>query len=201
MVIRNGSISGALGIGILVSGLLLGLPHEAPAPPISAVQVVNTPADPVPTAAQGTTLVGGNVAVTNDFTNPIGVRDADNPAKQPFQVQVNGSFTGDTVNLFFTVPPGKQLVIEQVTATIGDVDAGPHTFNVLTTAGGTQVLHQMNTTEVGQFANGLRGAVVSQQVRLYADPQTQVRLQANRNVTTGPGGAFVGVSGYLVNLP
>jgi hypothetical protein len=129
MVTRKDSISGALGIGILISGLILGLPQQAPAPPITAVQVVNTPADPVPTAAQGTTLVGGNVAVTNDLTNPVGVRDADNPAKQPFQEQGSAAFVNsDIVNLFFTVPAGKQLVIEQVTATIADAHAGPHIF-------------------------------------------------------------------------
>jgi|SRR5688572_20187710 len=42
MAIRNSLIPGATGIAILTVGLLLGIPREAPAPPITAVQVINT---------------------------------------------------------------------------------------------------------------------------------------------------------------
>lgn len=52
-----------------------------------AVTVVNTAAQPVPTAAQGTTNVQGAVSITGtpnvNVTNTPTVRTLDNPATQP----------------------------------------------------------------------------------------------------------------------
>jgi hypothetical protein len=227
MAIRSGLITGATGITILTAGLLLGIPREAPAPPISAVQVVNTPADPVPTAAQGTTLVGGNVAVTNtannpvptaaqgttlvggnvavtnDLTNPVVVRDADQPAKQAFQADEIAPIAAgsDAVAFFFSVPIGHRLVIQHVTATISDSPGVPHLFTVLTTLNNQQGLHAIKVDDVGTFPNGLAAAVASQEVQFYADGGTNVRLLVVRGTTTGPASARVTLSGYLVNLP
>ena len=79
------------------------LPSATQAVPLpSNVNVVNTP----------------NVNVVNPTTQPVPVRDVDNPARQPFQVQVVGDFadgastTGDIP--ITTVPAGKLLVIEYV---------------------------------------------------------------------------------------
>ena len=224
---RNSLIPGVTGIAILTVGLLLGVPREAPAPPITAVQVINTPADPVPTAAQGTTLVGGsvgvtntannpvptaaqgttivggNVAVTNDLTNPVVVRDADNPAKQAFQYDAIAPIAAgsDAVSFLFGVPIGQRLVVQYVTTTISDLPGVPHHFNVLTTLDNQQALHAIPVNEVGTFPNGLAIAVASQQVQFYADGGTNVRLLVVRGTTIGAASARVTLSGYLVNLP
>src|SRR5216117_2665883 len=77
---------------LLACFALLPIAQAAPSP--SNVNVVNTPASPVP------------------------VRDVDNPARQPFQAEAVGGFadgastTGDI--LITTVPAGKLLVIEHV---------------------------------------------------------------------------------------
>src|SRR5439155_19781533 len=59
-----------------------------------------------------------NVNVVNTPVSPVQVRDADNPARQPFHAEVRGGFadgastTGDIT--ITTVPAGKVLVIEHV---------------------------------------------------------------------------------------
>ena len=215
-------ILAAAGIATLVVGLTLGTPQPAFAPPPAAVVVVNTPSNPVPTAAQGTTPVEvtntASVTVANSAANPIpvvaqgtsaveitnttplAVRDADNPARQPFQGEASVAFPagGDTINVFFTVPAGKRLVVEHVTATIA-VSPGQHALmNVMTTANGNQAVHFMSPTPQGEWI-GFQVFGVSQPVRFYADAGTQVRLQANKNGTTGIGSATVSLSGHLVN--
>src|SRR5688572_4201762 len=217
MAIGNSLIPGATGIAILTVGLLLGIPREAPAPPITAVQVINTPAEPVPTAAQGTTLVGGNVAVTNtannpvptvaqgttlvggnvavtnNLTNPAVVRDADNPARQAFQFDEIAAIPAgsDAVNFFFSVPIGQRLVIQHVTTTISDLPGVPHHFNVLTTLDNQQAPHAITLNDVGTFPNVLALAVASQQVQFYADGGTNARLHVVRGTTTGAASARV----------
>jgi hypothetical protein len=62
------------------------------------VNVLNTPANPVPTISVGTTAVSGTVSMTGkvhianqptvkiDTTSPVPVQDVDNLARNPFSV-------------------------------------------------------------------------------------------------------------------
>lgn len=190
------------GLATLVIGLTLGIPSPAFAPPPSVVIVANPPSNPVPTVAQGITPVEitNTASVTVANTTPLAVRDADNPARQPFQSESSESFPagGDTINVFFSVPAGKRLVVEQVTASIGVLPGQHALMNVMTTANGNQVVHFMKPTEQGEWV-GFQVFVVSQPVRFYADAGTQVRLQVNKNSTVGIGSATVSLSGYLID--
>jgi len=122
---------GALGVAILAGTLVLTNPQPASTqgggPGPAQVQVVNTTAQPVPTTAQGTTTIAGNVGLTgmptvqvgNSASSPVLVRDVDNPAKQPFRKGIitainNGSAVG--VGNFVDIPLGKRFVVEHISA-------------------------------------------------------------------------------------
>jgi len=98
----------------------------------------------------------------------------------------------------FTVPPGYRLVIEVVTGRVGrfregDPLAGPV---IQTTVSGTMLRHWL----AGEFLGtnntlNLDVFMVTQHLRLYADPGTPVVIESPNAV-----GSFT-ISGYLVKLP
>jgi hypothetical protein len=178
------TLAGAFGVGAFV--MLLG--HSTayaqkgsptPIPPAQNVTVVNTPSEPVP------------------------VRDADNPARQP--IQRSFSLTSSFQPEPYTVPDGKRLVIEHVS---GEVTSGATCKalygSVLTsvTTDGTEVA---STHRFPLSATPLPNRTVfSQQVRLYADPNTNVRGGAfghdgTNNCTVDRFSLLI--SGYLVDVP
>jgi hypothetical protein len=181
------------GLVILAGTLSIIGPRAAHSQGPSPVQVkvVNTTSEPVPTVAQGTTLV----------------RSADEPARQPFQQQWNVFFsTGETVKTAgVTVPTGKRLVIEYASLR-AQLPVGQRLgFQVETRLNGFDGFHSVPTTFLGGF-NGVGGpddeVVAGQDVRLYADPGTTVAVILRRlDGTTDPASVFPVISGHLVDLP
>lgn len=213
----------ATGLALCVCMLALtgARSSNAAPPPDKDVVVVNTAAQPVPVAVQGTATIAGTVSLAsgssiginpssntvqlgNTVDNPVMVRDVDNPARQPFQeefaITLPDNFGGE--NATFMVPLGKRLVIEYVSAR-GFVPAGQTlTFSIRTRQGNTPngVVHYLVSTEQG-FSGTSTGFVAGQVMRLYADPGTQVLVRAGRNPATGTGNAFIAVSGHFVDVP
>jgi hypothetical protein len=231
--IRNYLVT-ACGFVVLVGAVVLSSPITAnsqKAKP-SDVNVVNTASNPIPTLAQGTTTIAGNVSVTNTPTvnlasgasvnvtntptvnlasgasiginnttaNPVLVRSVDDAVRQIFQKQVDLIWADGTYgqNTFFSVPSGKRLVIEHVSAIAHDLGQHPTMFRVTTFAGGQQVIHFLVSSSQGESG---RQFVASQQMRIYADPGTGVVVGADREFNTGTGTATISVSGYLVDVP
>src|SRR5438094_7734660 len=139
---------------------LLPIAQAAPSP--SNVNVVNTP----------------NVNVVNTPASPVQVRDVDNPAKQPFQAEVVGGFadgassTGDIT--IATVPAGKRLVIEHVSA-LGTMLPTQKVINggsdVIWTDPFGIIILQYHWDSQGSNADGSRDYfVVSEALRVYANP-------------------------------
>jgi hypothetical protein len=163
-------------VGVLV---LLDATTGSSAPPASTsnVNVVNTTGNPVPTIAQGTTSVSGNVGINgsvnlapgtnvgingsvqlapgtsvgvdSDIDNPVFVRSVDN--RQIFQYEADFDIPdgeiGKTEGLH--LPEGKRLVIEHVSAT-GIVPGGQKLQFVLTTvAAGVQVTYYLAPQALG----------------------------------------------------
>jgi hypothetical protein len=152
-------------------------------PPPLNVNVVNTPLP-----------VTGTISVGNLGDSPLPVRDVDNPARQPVQFKLGATDS-------YTVPNGKRLVIEYVSAEIFSFSSCTLTVARLkTTAGGVEQEHQFYLQLVGTNVTN-RYYAANQQTRLYADPNTEVV----------PGSALVCsgfnqiqstvISGYLVDLP
>jgi hypothetical protein len=120
--------------------------------------------------------------------------------REPFQMELRFD-TPDGFSEFtaeFEVPAGKRLVLEQVSG----VSTPPF--------GQTIRYFSLRTTVAGEFAfhtipvtfNGFVDWVGCQQVRLYADPGTLVKLSAPR--AGGSAGAFqtvATISGYFVTVP
>jgi hypothetical protein len=132
----------------------------------------------------------------NVINTPLSVRDRDNPARQPFQRRVG---VGNPLG----VPAGKRLVIEHVSTLSSS--SGICTllvFEVLTTVAGVTEAHTFPTQFAGIDGHDVRYYSLSQQARLYADPQTTVELSiANSGAgDCGTRGEFV-ISGHLEDVP
>ncbi|HTD17017.1 MAG TPA: hypothetical protein VK673_17675 [Chthoniobacterales bacterium] len=138
------------------------------------------------------------------FSTPI--HDVDNAARQPVQFVADLGFADGSSNSFsffgFTVPAGKRLVIETISAEI---------FVPI----GQQVSAQVNTRMDNGFSpfvilpftykftnNSEDGYIATIAVRMYSDPGTTPEVTIFRNSTQGltTQGA-VQCFGYLVDLP
>jgi hypothetical protein len=234
--LRNFTLA-AIGLAIFVfaTALTSTAPAGAQSVKVDSVKVINTAGDwaaPVPVHAQGTTNIAGNVGITgtpnvnianmptvgihpssntvqvgNTTANPVLVRDANNPAFQPFQVSgainLNDGVNAAAQSQPFTVGPGKRLVIEHISAT-GQLPSGQKftSIQIFNVGGGYGTNHYLTATMMGSVSGGtIDQFATSQPVRLYADPGTSVFAVAYRSEAAGQGGLFFTVSGYLVNLP
>jgi len=110
----------------------------APAYSQEKVLVINSPSEPVPTVAQGTTKVAGTILVGNTAAAPALVRDVNAASathlgrKASEMVSLSGNFTAtgeiffmrtlpDGTSTSFTVPAGKVFIITDVN---WQIDAG-----------------------------------------------------------------------------
>jgi hypothetical protein len=205
------SLVALVGLLAIVATIVALVPHVSRgqgnsrnSPPPFDVKVINSPSEPVP--------VTGTVSVSNLGGAPLPVRDVDNAARQPFQAKIIDVPIGIPDPIFFTVPAGKRLVIENVSA---DIEAAPQCasaprYGLTTTAGGVTLEHFFYTKDagtVGSSVNDARRAFgLSQQTRIYADPNTQVRLDIRTGTFPTCGFAVedssgIRVSGYLVDVP
>jgi hypothetical protein len=128
-------------------------------------------------------LLGEAPASSAASQQPLKVVEQNNPAFRPFQVELTPkSGFCQTVE----VPAGNRLVIEYVSARIED--PGDRTLTILTTVGGTTAPHWVPLTEPFVTIS-----LAAQDVRLYADPGTEVQacVQGLGQVT---------LSGHLVPL-
>lgn len=174
---------------LLVPGSLMAQqasPTGKPTPAPDPVLVANTAAEPVPVA-----LVPGTLAT---------VKDADNPARQPFRVSGTGMFgdyTGLSVNLI-TVPSGKRAVIEHCSCI--NYLAATDNFVRFELAVDGAPAHQFVHTRVGtSYVPGVDIWSFSQPVRLYADPASVISAHGLRR-STGTGGIECYISGYFVDV-
>ena len=128
------------------------------------------------------------VAVANV---PLPTTAADGPAKQPVQVS-NTMSQASQITLFYTVPPGKRLVIEAANVFSNSArDANDYTI-VLQTGGAFQALNLVQ--------NGTPYAAVSQKMLLYAEAGQPVNVYfqtTNNNASA----IIVTFSGHLVDVP
>lgn len=148
-----------------------------------------------------------DVIVVNSSADPVLVRDIDVRARQPFQE----GFTLDVPNsLFaaeapFTVPTGKRLVVEYVSAR-GFVGSGQRLrFSIRTFLTGATEIHylvaEQQGTEFPLFGDLIDIFVTSEQTRLYADAGTSFVRADRTGPAAGPAEASFTISGYLVDVP
>jgi hypothetical protein len=206
----------------VVGGLGLATTFANPVPiqsagnqPPQPVLVANTDSQAIPTRLVETTSVSGTVSaaqsgswtmtVGNLSDAPIPVRDVNNPANQPLQATAALSLEGTNGQYatLTTVPVGKRLVIENVSASA----LIPTGQKLVVAAIQVQLnqsfqSHYLVPTFTGTAANGVFDQFsIGQATRLYADPGTTVRAYVERNSFTDPGFAQMTISGYFVDVP
>ena len=186
------------------------------------VNVVNTPDVKVvniPTVGIDPTKNTVKVATTQ--SDPLAVKVVGGAVRRPFQAGVNlDSPAGANAGFArLTIPSGKRLVIENVSA----VTFGPQGQGMLinfqtamqdivgdTDAGGPFENHDLVLTSQGIF-NGLERRTASQKVLVFADESIQtsngpaggidVTVNLSRGGSNGSAGARVTFSGYVEDLP
>ena len=106
-------------VGILTIGSLASSRGNTRVSGGAPVVVTNTTSNPIPTSAQGITQVSGNISVSNTAANAVFVRDGSGHTTFFGQASTqffDGSDTAES-DSEFTVPAGKQFIVQQVIAT------------------------------------------------------------------------------------
>jgi|LGOV01.1.fsa_nt_gb hypothetical protein len=144
-----------------------------------------------------------NVNVVNNENNPVPVYNV--VEKQPFHQELRFEFdpTQGGGGVVIPVPPEKRLVIEFVSGVVNieNIENGRVLlFTLATYADGTYARHLLLPVKT-EGAGGFNYYTVSQNVRIYADPQTYVRLHTDYTPAGSVGAAIFTISGYLVDMP
>ena len=176
---------------VLLAFAIFVMPTHAkpPAPYVMEVEVVNDASNPVP--------ITGDI---NVITNGI-----------PFQL----GFSEDPVGIdrhitTYLVPADKKLVIEFASASVSILPVDIPIFSIETSVNGTSAKHYImlvkTSTVEGDTGGALDYFLGSQQMRLYADPETTVTIIIKRfNLGCSNGGCpgfsvFGSISGYLKEI-
>ena len=121
--------------------------------------------------------------------------DDQNAFQQSFEFVLSPGTVGDGPT--FTVPAAQRLVIEQVSfASLLPPGGKAEHYIVFTTVNGVNGFYHFTPGD-----NRIQST--TQRVRIYADPQTDVRLFLEYAASGGDGPAtlLTSVSGYLVDYP
>jgi hypothetical protein len=213
MAIRRGLI------GLAVLGVLGAAELAVAAGPPDGLQVnvVNTPANPVPVTGSVTGTVGlapgSSVSIANTPTvmlgSPIPLPTTAS-IRQPIQVEGGGSVTGFGLNsTLYVVPAGKRLIVEHFSSEAGMVSgttvnryllgvapnpANPSTVNF------AHFIAPAFSSPCGTCASGQVEVVASQPIRMYVEAGQALVVAVAFSGPVGPSGfAFLSVSGYLID--
>jgi hypothetical protein len=200
---------GSLVLAVMLAGIFI--PKAGHAMSTLLVEVVNTPNVNVVNTPSVSVTGTPNVNVANMPTVGIDptantitlLREPENPARQPFQSIAACSFAAfidcaDSSSI--TVPSGKELVIEFVSAYVtSGTGVKVNRVQLDVTTGGTKLSNFFGPTL--QFDNGTNAVSVgSFPTRLYEDGGSTVGMECFLSGTTSAD-CTVTVSGYLVNVP
>jgi hypothetical protein len=206
---------------LLADCIFISLPAISQGKPTQSVLVVNTPAQPVPTAAQGTTNVTGTVNIGNtpnvnvantptvslaagssvNVSNPLDAQNNPIPlatldAIQPYEDQCPIAFLGNSRGscLFQPVPAGKRLVIQEFDA-LGTVEFGlkPTEVFVIPNSGISHYFPATPMSDAHYFAT-------HQETRLYVGPGQTPSCGVFLSDTSF-GNYYCQFSGFLVDAP
>ena len=158
-------------------------------------------------------LLVSNAGVSYSQTD---VRSLDNAARQPFQAELRRLRvrTAGALESFRVaeVPSGKRLVIEHVSCRVRSLEASAPgsaqprfetSAALVTKANGVPAEHELivNRADVGVASFN----VVSQPIRVYADPGSQVFVQVDGRFQENAGSLLeithLTVSGHLIDVP
>jgi hypothetical protein len=181
------------------------------------VTVVNPASSPIPVTGTvgvtGQVTVSGDVAITN--TPSVTVMNQLNPGEiakalgvqTPFQKQVLINFppAGRIESALLDVPSKQRYVIESVTAKCTSHNGQLLEYiGVVTTVGSDNVEHFIASSaqQVFDTSDNLLYTTINQPTRIYADPATQIIIEAAFNGISGLAthtSCTVTISGQAIN--
>ena len=148
-----------------------------------------------------------DVRVTN--SEPLSVQIV--PAREPVQVGgqsyiIAGEYNNGFTALTYDVPSGKRLVIEFVSVRafyLGGTNNPDEQMDaaLLLELGGDPNLFNLERFSEVKSTTGIKNQVLSQSVRLYADPETTVKFIVYREDPTEEVLVNQRISGYLEAVP
>jgi hypothetical protein len=185
--------------------------HVRADPPPGQVTVINAAGQPVPVsgsvaaAQSGSWFVGINgtpsVTIANTTSAPIPTQSVDEYGRQPFQQQLSMNIAdgSNEAEQFVTIPSGKRLVVEHVSAIlymptgqVPDVRLGGTTQGMFAVVFAT-------AEKMGAFDVVNDQWTVARQALLYADPGPNLLVVFRRNIVTGNAPGAITISGHLIN--
>ena|SRR5215510_6507653 len=215
------SLMALIGLVSLVAITTVIAPHlgygssAATAAPTSQAQNVNVVNTPSVNAQQNGTwnvgitgtpvvaLAAPNNIVKIGNTDPLPVRDVDNPARQPFEASTGviiNNLNPTGVRDITTVPQGKTLVIEHISIdgrlTNQSLISAWVTWQAQASFG---IPHFLTFADRGADSSGQEVFGAGQQVRLYFKEGVTVLVAAERNSTVGQANVSFQLSGYLLD--
>jgi hypothetical protein len=141
--------------------------------------------------------------ITNTVANPAIVKDVDH-GQQAWHHSEGIFLTGNSgeVKTVFSVPVGKRLVIESVSAHVIVTPADSvNDLNFLTTIQVYGIgFHEIQVSRQGSDLNGNQVFAGTHAVRAYADPGTNVQVQFGHSNTVGSASAVITLVGHLVDV-
>ena len=165
----------------------VGIGTTAPASRLTVVGVIES--------------TSGGVKFPDGTVQTTAVNKTSSPALQPFARSLTAQLPPvGPAEAMFTVPAGKQLVIETVSLEMAVISQENFVdLTLSSTVGGEVVSYRLFANKV--FSNLANTYAFTQPLKFYADPDTQVIATFLRRYTTGSGGFSLTLSGYLVDVP
>jgi hypothetical protein len=177
-------------------------PTVALATNANTVQIGNTP-------TVGISPDANSVKISNTASSAAFVRDVDEGARQPYQGEATITLA-DNANVgmatLLTVPAGKRLVVEQVSARVTVPGGFQAVVFVETRVNNVPARHFLDVNFQPFSPFGLDRVSVTQLMKFYADPGTPVAvaIYMDSGLPPGLGGlqtVVASVSGYFVDVP
>ena len=146
----------------------------------------------------GILLAAHHASALTPLAKPALVTDYADEA--PFSIRLDIVFSSGFGSGTFTVPAGRRLVIDYISADAGVAPGGNVLFDVATYLNGAEVESHPPMTSQGVIL-GQQVYAASAPVKIYADPGSTVTIAFLSSAASGSGGAIVGVYGHLVTVP
>jgi hypothetical protein len=179
-----------------------------PVPVNGNVNVTNTAQNPVPVTGSVTVNQPVQSVINNSAKNPVPVTitnpaitttDSNRAAHTPYAKAVAMTMTTDIGNSTFTVPNGKLLVVQTISAGAA-VHPGVNILLFVTTVcRGAMTVTHLPMLSQGSGFTGTDGFAMCQALTIFADPGSTVTVSLHTTNALWPWYLDVSLSGYLVD--
>lgn len=179
-----------IALGIVVGCILIPPGYAAAKDAVTQVLITNTAAEPVPVS--GSVAVDGPVSVSG----PVQVADS----REEFEIRVDLVEQGVTASGSFTVPEGKRLVVEFISARVNVPNGQTPLVSANAGTGARGFAIPVALQGVGN-GNAFYAGAMSVLDFANAGSFYVVNLERQNpqgGLVTGSAGGFVFVSGYLI---